>query len=117
MQSFQHLELLVNAIENTECNEWIYTNLDAFRRDPLHNDYYIIPEEECWDLEEAGQTVKNHRDEDIPASIEDREVQSWLEIATVQDVIEVLRRRGQKPDILLIAKALHYYHEQDAFME
>ncbi|PPA87515.1 hypothetical protein C4A75_02295 [Brevibacillus laterosporus] len=117
MECFKHLEELIRRIEKVEWNEWIYTNVNAFGRDPLHNDYYIIPEEECWDLEEAGQTMKNHRDEAIPASIADREVQSWLEIATVQDVIDVVRRRGEEPEILLIDKALRYYHEQDAFME
>ncbi|MGM1021172.1 MAG: DUF7716 domain-containing protein [Bacillota bacterium] len=43
--------------------------------------------------------------------------QTWLEIATVQDVIEVLHRSGNEPDIHRIAHGLQYYHEYDAFME
>ncbi|AUS29006.1 hypothetical protein J2W97_003424 [Paenibacillus jamilae] len=44
-------------------------------------------------------------------------MQSWLEIATVQDVIEVLRRSGSEPDIQHIAQGLRYDQEYDAFME
>ncbi|UZP70276.1 DUF7716 domain-containing protein [Paenibacillus polymyxa] len=44
-------------------------------------------------------------------------MQSWLEVATVQDVIEVLRHSGSEPDIERIAQGLRYYHEYDAFME
>lgn len=117
MLTFNSLEELVHTLDQQEINEWVYTNLERFRQDPVNNDFYIIPEEDLWELEGAGQTVKNHRDEDIPAAWPDHKVQAWLEAATVQDVLHVLRRRGSEPDLPLIAKALQFYHEQDAFME
>ncbi|MFK4301775.1 MULTISPECIES: hypothetical protein [unclassified Paenibacillus] len=74
-------------------NEWVFTNLERFQSNPVNTTYYIIPEEELWELEDAGLTVTNHRDESIPASLPDHHAQTWLEIATVQDVIEVLPQR------------------------
>ncbi|MGG1616107.1 hypothetical protein ACIFQM_10470 [Paenibacillus sp. NRS-1782] len=65
-------------------NEWVYT---------VNRTYYIIPEEKQWELEDAGLTVTNHRDESIPASLSDHHAQTWMEIATVHDVIEVLPQR------------------------
>ncbi|WP_442953155.1 DUF7716 domain-containing protein [Paenibacillus sp. IHB B 3084] len=66
---------------------------------------------------EAGGCRSHRHDENIPASLPDHHAQTWLEIATVQDVFEVLRRSGNEPDIHRIAQGLQYYHEYDAFME
>ncbi|WP_149096470.1 DUF7716 domain-containing protein [Paenibacillus terrae] len=117
IQTFDNLEALVRAVSQTDMNEWVFTNLEHFQSNPVDATYYIIPEEELWELEDAGLTVTNHRDENIPASLPDHHAQTWLEIATVQDVIEVLRRSGNEPDIHRIAQGLQYYHEYDAFME
>ncbi|MGG4184823.1 MULTISPECIES: DUF7716 domain-containing protein [Paenibacillus] len=117
IQTFDSLEALVHAVDQTEINEWVFANLERVQSNPLNSTYYIIPEEELWELEDAGLTVTNHRDESIPASLPDHHVQSWLEVATVQDVIEVLRHSGSEPDIERIAQGLRYYHEYDAFME
>ncbi|WP_226002562.1 hypothetical protein [Paenibacillus sp. BJ-4] len=117
IQTFDSLEALVQTVRQTEINEWIFTNLDRFQSNPIDNAYYIIPEEELWELEDAGLTVTNHLDESIPAALPDHHVQTWLEVATVQDVIEVLHRSGSKPSLQRIAQGLQYYYEYDAFME
>ncbi|KAF6575918.1 hypothetical protein JDW19_09820 [Paenibacillus polymyxa] len=51
IQTFDSLEALVHAVDQTEINEWVFANLKHVQSNPLNSTYYIIPEEELWELE------------------------------------------------------------------
>ncbi|KAF6606726.1 hypothetical protein H6F38_32125, partial [Paenibacillus sp. EKM208P] len=42
--TFDSLEALVHAVDQTEINEWVFANLKLVQSNPLNSTYYIIPE-------------------------------------------------------------------------
>ncbi|WP_458119646.1 DUF7716 domain-containing protein [Paenibacillus sp. Z6-24] len=114
--TFRHLAELV--VRNGQLhNEWLYTNVGRWDEDPLNTPIYYFSEEWLWDQEEQGLAVHNDREDLIPAELADEGIQTWYELATLEDVIDVLKQAGQPVSLTIIVMALKYYHAYDAFLD
>jgi len=114
--TFGNLQELV-AMHGQLHNEWLYTDVERWNEDPLHTPIYYFSEEWLGEQEEQGLTVQNDREDILPARFAEQGVQTWLELATFEDVIDVLKQAKQRISLTMIVMALKYYYEYDAFLD
>ena len=114
MQGFTNLFSTVNS--HTD-NDWVYTNLDKWEEEPRNAIFYLISEEEIDDLEEDDKTVENSAGELIPKSLEKENVETWLDVQTLQAIFEVIQKKVTAPDNDILIRAINHYREYDDFME
>ncbi|ANF96118.1 DUF7716 domain-containing protein [Paenibacillus bovis] len=114
--TFAHLQELV-AIHGQLHNEWLYTNVDYWEEDPLHTPVYYFSEEWLWEQEEQGLAVQNDREDLLPAGLANTGIQTWLELATFEDIIDVLRQAKQPVSLTMNVMALKHYYKYDAFLD
>lgn len=116
MPGYKNLGSLLKGVLDKEINEWVYANIAQVNSDPLKATYYIFPEKEMWNLEES-LVYQNEDGCTLPIEYKDENLQAWIEVAMIEDAIEVLKRKNKNPSLSLIAEALQYYNKNDAFME
>ncbi|MFD1886085.1 DUF7716 domain-containing protein [Paenibacillus wenxiniae] len=114
--TFHTLEELV-AMCGKLHNNWLYTNVDQWNQDPLHTPVYYFNEDWQEDQLADEQAVENDRGDIIPNDLADAGLRSWFEMATFEDVVEVLHDAGEPVILPMIVIALKYYHEYDAFLD
>ncbi len=98
-------------------NNWLYTNVDQWNQNPLHTPVYYFNEDWLQDQLEEEQAIENERGDIFPNELADAGLQSWFEMATFEDVVEVLHDAEQPVTLPMIVIALKYYHEYDAFLD
>ncbi len=98
-------------------NTWLYTNVDKWEQDPLHTPIYYFNEEWLEDQLAEGQATENERGDIVTHELRDAGLQSWFEMATFEDVVEVLHDAGEPVILPMIVIALKYYYEYDAFLD
>lgn len=116
MLNFKGLDSLIKGVLGKEINEWVYSNINQVNIDPFNAQYYIFPQEEIWDMEES-QIYDNEDGATLPIEFKDKNLQEWLEVTMIEDVIDFLKQDNKDPSLSLIANSLQYYFENDAFME
>ncbi len=116
MEVYKSLESLISGINGRGINEWVHANRKQVLSNLFETEFYIISDEEIWDLEEHALTYKNERGDSLPLELKEKDLDSWMTVPMIEDVICVLERENENPDLTLIAKALLYYWEYDAFM-
>lgn len=113
---FHTLEELV-AICGQLHNQWLHTNVDQWNRDPLHTPVYYFNEDWLYDQLDANQATELPNGDIIPNDLLDKHLQTWFELATFEDVIDVLHQAEQPVTLPMIVIALKYYYEYDAFLD
>jgi len=116
MEEFQGLNALIDKTVGKEINGWIWVNLDQLNQNAIEAEYYLIDDEYLWELDE-DEVYENEQGDELPLSLKDKNLKSWLEIPMIEDVISYLKHNTPKPNIELIEKALKYYFENDAFLD
>jgi len=117
MKRMQGIADLFGSLDIVVDNAWIYTNLDQWERRPESAVFYLIAEEEIDALEDDGKTVENNAGETIPASLGKEDVETWLDVQTLQAIVQVIRKNVEAPDAASLIRAIDHYREHDAFME
>lgn len=105
---------VVHAISE---NDWVYTNLESWEQQPESSVFYLISEDEIDELDDNNQTVENTSGEVIPKSLERENIETWLDIQTLQAISQVIQKSVKTPDSTLLIQAINQYREQDDFME
>ncbi|WP_322903183.1 DUF7716 domain-containing protein [Paenibacillus sp. SGZ-1009] len=98
-------------------NNWLYTNVQHWEHDPLHTPVYYFDEDWLAEQEAQGQATENERGDIVPNDLLEAGVQTWFEMATFEDVIDVLYEAEQPVTLPMIVIALKYYYEYDAFLD
>lgn len=113
---FNHFLELLPLLGKIE-NQWLYLNSSKWDQNPLTTPIYYFNEDWLEELEYQGGTISNARQDVLPDWVDDREIQTWLELATFEDIIDILSRANQPltPEMMIIG--INYYYEYDAFLE
>jgi len=114
--TFATLDQLV-AMHGQLHNNWLYTNVDQWEQEPLNTPVYYFNEDWLADQEAEEQATENERGDIIPNDLLQEGLQTWFEFATFEDVIDVLHDAEQPVTLPMIAIALKYYYEYDAFLD
>lgn len=117
MKKIQGIIKLFEAIHSVSVNDWVYTNLKIWEKEPEKTVFYLISEDEIDELEDEGGTVENTSGEVIPKSLERENVETWLDIQTLQAISHVIQKSVKAPGGTLLIQAINYYREYDDFME
>lgn len=116
MKKFQGLNALIDGMIGKEINGWIYVNMNQLVQNMTEAEYYFIDDNYLWGLNES-EVYENEQGDELPLLLKDKNLNSWLEVAMVEDVIGYLKHATPEPNIELIEKALKYYFEKDAFLD
>ncbi|OAE12175.1 hypothetical protein AZH11_15520 [Pseudomonas simiae] len=108
---------LFSTVNSHTDNDWVYTNLDKWEEEPEKAIFYLISEDEIDDLEDDDKTVENSAGELIPKSLEKENVETWLDVQTLQAIFEVIQKKVKAPDSDILIQAINHYREYDDFME
>jgi hypothetical protein len=117
MKKMQGVTNLFSTVNSHTDNDWVYTNLDKWEEEPEKAIFYLISEDEIDDLEEDDKTVENSAGELIPKSLEKENVETWLDVQTLQAIFEVIQKKVKAPDSDILIRAINHYREYDDFME
>ena len=117
MKKMQGITNLFSTVNSHTDNDWVYTNLDKWEEEPEKAIFYLISEDEIDDLEEDDKTVENSAGELIPKSLEKENVETWLDVQTLQAIFEVIQKKVNAPDNDILIRAINHYREYDDFME
>lgn len=117
MKKIKGITNLFSTINSAIDNDWIYTNLDEWQDEPEKSVFYLITEDEIDDLEEDDKTVENSAGELIPKSLEKENVETWLDVQTLQAIFEVIQKKVKAPANDILIRAINHYRENDDFME
>lgn len=117
MKKMQGITNLFSTVNSHTDNDWVYTNLDKWEEEPEKAIFYLISEDEIDDLEEDDKTVENSAGELIPNSLEKENVETWLDVQTLQAIFEVIQKKVKAPDSDILIRAINHYREYDDFME
>ncbi|MGM1019739.1 MAG: DUF7716 domain-containing protein [Bacillota bacterium] len=112
---FEGLQELVRSVGQLH-NNWLYVNVDQWDQDPVHTPVYYFDEYWLDECAEAGTAVTNEQDEHIPVWMADRQVQTWLELATFEGIVDVLKDTGQPVTLQMVIIAVKYYDKHDAYL-
>ncbi|WP_025685091.1 DUF7716 domain-containing protein [Paenibacillus maysiensis] len=113
---FEGLQELVRSVGQLD-NNWLYVNVDQWDQDPVHTPIYYFDEHWLDECAEADTAVTNEQDEHIPVWMTDRQVQTWLELATFEGIVDVLKDTGQPVTLQMVIIAVKYYDKHDAYLD
>ena len=114
MHYFQGLASLIDGVVGKDMNGWVYANMSQLRQNIMEVEYYTFTTEYLWGLSES-EVYENEAGDEFPIALKDKDLESWLEIPMIEDVIAHLKHYHENPSHQQIAKALQYYYEYDAF--
>jgi hypothetical protein len=117
MKKMQDITNLFSTINSATDNDWVYTNQDIWENEPEKAVFYLISEDEIDDLEEDEKTVENSAGELIPKSLEKENVETWIDVQTLQAIFDVIQKKVNAPDDAMLIRAINHYREYDDFME
>lgn len=117
MKKMQGIIDLFSTLDSVTDNDWVYTNLEKWEEQPETAVFYLISEDEIDNLEEDDKTVENSAGETIPKTLEKENVETWLDVQTLQAISQILQKKIKSPDNAILIKAINYYRENDDFME
>lgn len=117
MKKMKGITDLFSTINSVTDNDWIYTNLDEWEQQPENAVFYLITEDEIDDLEEDDKTVENSAGETIPKSLEKENVETWVDVQTLQAISQIIHKKIKTPDSAILIQAINHYREYDDFME
>ncbi|WP_149094935.1 DUF7716 domain-containing protein [Paenibacillus terrae] len=113
---FEGLQELVRSMGQLH-NDWLYVNVDQWDQDPVHTPIYYFDEHWLDECAEADTAVTNEQDEHIHVWMTDRQVQTWLELATFEGIVDVLKDTGQPVTLQMVIIAVKYYDKHDAYLD
>lgn len=113
---FDHFVELLPVMNKIE-NQWLYLNIKKWENNPLTTPIYYFNEDWLNELEYEGGTITNARDDIFPNWVDDHHIQTWLELATFEDIIDILQNTGKTATPEMMVIAINYYYEYDAFLE
>lgn len=113
---FDHFVELLPVMNKIE-NQWLYLNVKKWESNPLTTPIYYFNEDWLNELEYQGGTITNARADIFPDWVDDQHIQTWLELATFEDIIDILHNTGKTPTPEMMVIAINYYYEYDAFLE
>lgn len=117
VKKIQGVIKLFEVVHSISENDWVYTNLESWEQQPESSVFYLISEDEIDELDDNNQTVENTSGEVIPKSLERENIETWLDIQTLQAISQVIQKSVKTPDSTLLIQAINHYGEQDDFME
>lgn len=117
MKKIQGIANLFDTIHPVSENAWVYTNLKKWEQQPENAVFYLITEDEIDELEEDDETVENTAGEIIPKSLERENVETWLEVQTLQAISQIIQKNVKAPNSIVLIQAINHYREYDDFME
>ncbi|UVH52370.1 hypothetical protein P0D91_01200 [Pseudomonas sp. CBSPBW29] len=117
MKKIQGIASLFETVNVLAGNDWIYTNLEKWEQRPDQAVFYHITEEEIDVLEEEYGTVENTVGEPIPRSLEQEDIETWLDVQTLQAISQIIQKNIEVLDQGILIKAVNHYREYDDFME
>lgn len=117
VKKIQGVIKLFEVVHSISENDWVYTNLESWEQQPESSVFYLISEDEIDELDDNNQTVENTSGEVIPKSLERENIETWLDIQTLQAISQVIQKSVKTPDSTLLIQAINHYREQDDFME
>lgn len=117
MKKMQGITNLFSTINSATDNDWVYTNQDKWENEPEKAVFYLISEDEIDDLEEDEKTVENSAGELIPKALEKENVETWIDVQTLQAIFDVIQKKVNAPDDATLIRAINHYREYDDFME
>lgn len=117
MKKIQGITSLFETVNVLAGNDWIYTNLEKWEQQPDQAVFYYITEEEIDVLEEEDGTVENTVGEPIPRSLEQENIETWLDVQTLQAISQIIQKNIKALDHVILIKAVNHYREYDDFME
>ncbi|EMK0756649.1 hypothetical protein J0A78_01305 [Providencia rettgeri] len=112
IQVFQTLESLLASLTALEQNEWIYTNVKEWDKNPDLASFYYIP----WDyLQELDDDEIYLDDEDLemPKSLENMKLRGWMvvcDLALFNEKQKELDKTRQ-----WVIEEINYYRDYDAY--
>ena len=109
MERFKGLNKLLSNIAAQKSGEWIYADPDQALRDPIHAEYYLIPFDEVWNMDEE----KIYDDEFgnvLPAEYKGKNLHKWLKINDIQVVVvDSMSKHARLTESLIANELVHHY--------
>ncbi|WP_109419523.1 hypothetical protein [Proteus terrae] len=112
IQKFETLSELLSSLSTLESNEWIYTEIAIWDRDPNKAIFYYIP----WDyLQELPDDEIYLDDEglEMPKVVEDKNLRGWMVVCDL--VLFYQTQQAQQKNLQWVIEEINYYREYDAF--
>ena len=115
MHCFKGLASLIEGVVGNDMSGWVYADMNQLCQNIMEVEYYTFTTEYLWGLSES-EVYENEAGDEFPVALKDKNLESWLEIPMIEDVIAHLKHYHENPSQQQIAKALRYYHKHDAFI-
>ena len=116
---YKNIYLLAQDLSEDFSNDWIYLNVSKWSVDPKNTEVFIINEDWLIDLQVdmPELVVNNSKSEVIPIECGDVEIETFIEVQTLEGVVINIKKSKKDFDFDLLVKAINYYREYDDFLE
>lgn len=117
VKKVQGITNLFSTVCSVSANGWVYANLEQWEQQPEKSVFYLITEDELDEMELRGETVENTVGELIPKSLAQENVETWLDVQTLQAIAQFILKSVKAPDGSVLIQAINHYREYDDFMD
>jgi hypothetical protein len=117
MQKLISIKDLVQAVLSSEENEWVYTNKDAWRKNPSTSNFYIISEKEINNRDD-DQIYETDDGVELPLELKSENIYPWMLIDIFKGVLQNLKINSwNETDEFMIINGINHYLEFDDFLD
>lgn len=112
IKKFHSLSELLISLPELESNEWIYTEIATWNRNPAQAVFYYIPWEHIQELPD-DEIYLDSEEMEMPKSVEDKNLCGWMVVCDLSLFYKI--QQEQKKTLEWIVEEIDYYREYDAF--
>ncbi len=113
MIKISSINSLIEILLNHHENEWVYTNLSQWKKNPSKCDFFIISEKEIDNLPD-NEVYESEAGPFLPISLQHLDLYPWMQIDTLKGVVSNL---GINLDNDNFINGVEYYREYDDFLD
>ena len=109
MEKYKGLHKLLSNIATQKSGEWIYTDPDQALRDPIHAEYYLIPFDEVWNMDEE-MIYDDEFGNVLPTKYKDKNLRKWLKVNDIQVVVvDAMCKYAKLTETLIANELVHHF--------
>lgn len=111
---------LIETVFRSKENEWIYTNIDAWNKQPKNTKFWLISESEVDELDDS-EIYESDDGPLLPLSLQPENLSPWMLLDTIRGVLlNLCIDKYTTIDINitdLVIRGVNYYREHDNFLD
>ncbi|WP_124891724.1 hypothetical protein [Burkholderia sp. Bp9090] len=112
MKIYNSLLELTENIRSLPEKDWIYANVDSWRRDPEGTRFFYIPWNYIQDLDDDEIYLDNEGME-VPKSVEKYNLRCWMLVNQLSYILK--GKVGENDNVKWFIDEVNYYRENDEF--